>query len=84
MRGCGSFVSLLGLGSHARAATNVRARAILVKSHGAQLARIAALAERGQLKPTVSQTFTLDEAREAHVQSETGRTRGKIVLRVRD
>jgi NADPH:quinone reductase-like Zn-dependent oxidoreductase len=73
----GTLVSLVGLGGTARRATNIRAKAILVTPNGAQLARVADL-----VTPTVSHTFTLDQVRDAHVQSETGRTRGKIVLKV--
>jgi NADPH:quinone reductase-like Zn-dependent oxidoreductase len=73
----GTLVSIVGLGGTARAATNVRAHAILVKPNGAQLARVAKL-----VKPFVSHTFSLADAKSAHVQSESGRTRGKIVLQV--
>jgi NADPH:quinone reductase-like Zn-dependent oxidoreductase len=71
----GTLVSIVGLGGAARRATNIKAHAILVHPDGAQLARIAEL-----VKPVVSQTFPLDEVKAAHVQSESGRTRGKIVL----
>ncbi|HEX2120903.1 MAG TPA: zinc-binding dehydrogenase, partial [Thermoanaerobaculia bacterium] len=40
-------------------------------------------ASEGKLVPTVSHTFALAQAKEAHVQSESGRTRGKIVLELR-
>jgi NADPH:quinone reductase-like Zn-dependent oxidoreductase len=77
LRKGGTLVSLVGLGGNARRSTDIQAKAILVKPDGATLARIAEL-----VKPTVSHTFTLDRVRDAHVQSETGRTRGKIVLTV--
>lgn len=71
----GRLVSIVGLGAAARRATNIKAHAILVRPDGNQLARIAVI-----VKPVVTHTFTLDQVKEAHVQSETGRTRGKIVL----
>lgn len=44
--------------------------------------RIAALLEEGAVRPTVGETFALDRAVEAYRLSETGRVRGKIVVRV--
>jgi len=79
----GTLVSLVGLGGAARSDSRVRAQAILVKPDAAQLARIAALASEGKLVPAVSHTFPLERAKDAHVQSESGRTRGKIVLELR-
>lgn len=74
----GKLVSLVGV-----MRADPRAKAILVKADGAQLARIAELASQKKLVPVVSYTFPLARAKDAHVQSESGRTRGKIVLEVR-
>lgn len=60
----------------------VRATVIMVQPNGAQLAEIAGLIDAGKVKPHVSDTFPLAEATKAHEKSETGRTRGKIVLTV--
>jgi NADPH:quinone reductase-like Zn-dependent oxidoreductase len=79
----GILVSIVGLGATARNTTNVRAQSILVKPDAATLTRVAALADERRLQPTVSHSFPLQRAGDAHVQSETGRTRGKIVLKVR-
>lgn len=49
---------------------------------GEQLAEMAQSAESGHLAPTVSQVFPLAEAKEAHRLSESGRVRGKLVLRI--
>lgn len=84
LRPGGILVSIVGLGESARAVTNVRAKSILVEADGAQLAEIAELIETRHITPTVSHTLTLDQAKEAHVQSETGHTRGKVVLKIRD
>ncbi len=73
----GTLVSIVGLGGAARKATNIKARAILVHPDGAQLARLAEI-----VRPVVTHTFTLEQVKEAHLQSETGRTKGKIVLKV--
>ncbi|MFX1704741.1 NADPH:quinone reductase [Chitinophaga ginsengisegetis] len=55
---------------------------ILVASNGAEMASIAALMEQGLLRSIVSKTFSLEEMKQAHLQIETGRTVGKIIVRV--
>lgn len=59
----------------------LRGGAILVKPSGAQLAQIGAMIDAGTLKPYVSDALPLKDAAKAHELSETGRTRGKIVLK---
>jgi NADPH:quinone reductase-like Zn-dependent oxidoreductase len=54
----------------------------LVQPNGEQLAELATLIEAGKIKPHVSDTFPLKDAAKAHEKSQTGRTRGKIVLTV--
>ena len=51
-----------------------------VRPNGEQLAEIAGLVERGQLRPEVSRTFALEQAAEAQILSRDGHVRGKIVL----
>ncbi|MBT2383989.1 NADP-dependent oxidoreductase [Streptomyces sp. ISL-11] len=46
----------------------------------ADLAGLAGLVARGDLRPAVQETLPLTEAAKAHELSETGRVRGKIVL----
>ncbi|WP_353895370.1 NADP-dependent oxidoreductase [Glycomyces tritici] len=46
------------------------------------LKAITALVEAGQLKPTVAETYALEDAGKAHESLEPGRTIGKIVLTV--
>ncbi len=79
----GMLVSIVGDPSPRGADhAGVRAAAILVKPSGAQLARIATLIDEGKLKPVVTHEFALRDVAKAHDQSETGHTRGKIVLRI--
>jgi NADPH:quinone reductase-like Zn-dependent oxidoreductase len=61
-------------------------QAAFVASHpnGAKLAKIAELIDSGDLKPIVNRILPLPEARRAHELSQTGRTHGKIVLRVKE
>lgn len=48
------------------------------------LNRIAALVDDGKLRPEVGTILPLREARQAHELIQTGHTRGKIVLQVRE
>jgi NADPH:quinone reductase-like Zn-dependent oxidoreductase len=50
---------------------------------GEQLAQIAQLAERGMIKPLIDRTFSLDEAQAALDYSQSGRAKGKIVVKVK-
>jgi NADPH:quinone reductase-like Zn-dependent oxidoreductase len=54
----------------------------LVEPSGAQLAEIAKLMTSGAVRTHLSARFPLKDAAKAHQKSETGRTRGKIVLDV--
>ena len=56
----------------------------MVHPDPAQLARIAALIDSGELKPVITAVLPLAEAARAHELSQTGHGRGKIVLKVRD
>jgi NADPH:quinone reductase-like Zn-dependent oxidoreductase len=62
---------------------NLRGLVMLVQPNGAQLAKLAELVDSGKLKPHVSDTLPLGEVAKAHELSAAGRTRGKIVLKVR-
>jgi NADPH:quinone reductase-like Zn-dependent oxidoreductase len=59
-------------------------RAAFVASHpnGEQLAEIAKVIDSGKLAPVIDRILPLSEARRAHELSQSGHTRGKIVLRV--
>jgi len=51
-----------------------------VYSDGAAMQQIAHLLETGILKPHISHVFNFDQMREAHLQIESGRTVGKVVV----
>ncbi len=57
-----------------------RARVVLLRASGKQLAEICAWIEEGRFKTCVDQTFPLSEAAAAHESSRTFRTRGKLIL----
>jgi NADPH:quinone reductase-like Zn-dependent oxidoreductase len=51
-----------------------------VRSDGRNMKEISDLLEKGIIKSFISGTFSFDEVREAHLQIETGKTKGKIVV----
>jgi len=53
---------------------------VFVQPDAAQLGEIAALIDNGHVRPEISQVFPLQEADKAHIASQSGHTRGKIVL----
>ncbi len=59
-----------------------RAKLIVVKKRGEDLDLLARWVVEGKLRPLIEQVFPLEAVREAHERSESGRVRGKIVLRV--
>lgn len=59
-----------------------RARVVMVRPNGENLAYLARLAAQGQLKPKIEKIFPLAEIARAHELSEGGHVRGKIVLAV--
>ncbi|HEY9632943.1 MAG TPA: NADP-dependent oxidoreductase [Coleofasciculaceae cyanobacterium] len=60
----------------------VRSKMVGALPNGTQLSEIAALIDSGKVKPFVETVLPLSEARRAHEMSQSGRTRGKIVLQV--
>ena len=53
-----------------------------VYSNGNDMEHIASLLEKGILKPYISHVFQFDEMAQAHLQIETGRTIGKVVVKL--
>ena len=81
LREGGILVSLVGLVPEARnPPPGIRAQSILVRGDGSQLEQIGDLLAEDVIRPVVSYLFPLADAPEAHRQSETRSTRGKIVL----
>lgn len=61
----------------------VRSEVFFMWASGEQLAQIGALVEAGAIKPLVDRTFALDEVQQALDYSQSGRARGKIVIKVK-
>lgn len=55
---------------------------ILVQSSGEDMLAIAQLMEKGIIKSHISKTFSFDEMDKAHLQLESGRTVGKVVVTI--
>jgi len=79
----GTLVSIVGLTPEGRNPTrDIRVTSTLVQPNSEQLGMIGELIQEGIIRPIVSYRFPLAGAAEAHEQSQTRRTRGKIVLEI--
>lgn len=55
---------------------------MFMKANGGQLREIAALIERGAIRPIVDKVFPFDSINDAIAYVETGRAKGKVVIKV--
>lgn len=82
----GTLVSIVGGAKEPvqqlAAQKGVTAKNYLVQSSGEDMQQLATLLVEAHFKPIISQTFSFYQVADAHKQIETGRTRGKIVLKV--
>jgi NADPH:quinone reductase-like Zn-dependent oxidoreductase len=56
---------------------------LFMKANGDQLREIAALIDAGSIRPVVDRVFPFEATREALAYVETGRAKGKVVVKVR-
>ncbi len=79
----GVMVSTVG-GANAELAAKAGIRGVNMVSKGnaADLSELAALVERGDVKPRMGEVFRLEQAREAQDASQQGRAKGKILIKV--
>ncbi len=83
LREGGVLVTIAGGPPEAEAAARgARAELLIASPSGGQLAQLAGLVADGELHVEIAATLPLAEARKAHEMSESGHTRGKIVLTV--
>ncbi|WP_047043231.1 NADP-dependent oxidoreductase [Vibrio mexicanus] len=61
---------------------NVRAAFVFIEPSARILGELNALVESDQLRPVIEHRFPLEKIVEAHEQSQSGRTRGKIIVDV--
>jgi NADPH:quinone reductase-like Zn-dependent oxidoreductase len=66
----------------AAAERGARAELLMMSPSPEQLTRIAELVAAGDVHVEIAETFPLSEVRRAHTLSESGHTRGKIILAV--
>ena len=80
----GTIISIpTGLNEHVTEkakAKGVHGYFMLVQSNGDDMQQIASLLESGVLKAHVSETFVFEDMAAAHLQVESGRTVGKVVV----
>lgn len=81
----GILVSIVDPPSKATAVERgVRSAFVFIQPNGEQLTAIARLIDEGRMKPIIHTVLPLREVRQAHVISQGGHARGKIVLQVAD
>jgi len=81
----GILVSLVQPPSENKAKEHgVRGIRLGARANGRELAEIAKIVDAGKLAPVIDRILPLSEARRAHELSQSGHTRGKIVLRVKN
>lgn len=79
----GKIVSIMGFPDPSLAEKyKVRVEHVEVRPDGKQLKKIAALLQKGHIKPVVTQVYSLEEITKAHQASETGHVRGKIGIQI--
>ena len=76
------FVRLANLAALARTFLfpGKKASLVLVKPRSQELNEMRQLIEAGKVRSIISQSYSFSEIAQAHAASETGKTRGKIVL----
>ncbi len=79
----GTLISTTGLSDATKEKAKARgifALVMHVQSAGEDMQHIAQLLEEGELRSEVSKVFPLTQMGDAHLQVETGRTVGKVVV----
>jgi NADPH:quinone reductase-like Zn-dependent oxidoreductase len=56
---------------------------LFMRANGEQLSQITSLIESGSIRPVVDRVFPFEAAGEALRYIETGRSKGKVVVRVK-
>ena len=78
------FTRLLSAGARRKAKRlNTTFSFLFMRASGDQLREISALLDAGEIRPVVDRVFPFSSTNEALAYVETGRARGKVVIRVR-
>ena len=79
-----AILSLLSLGIRRKAKKrNVDFYFLFMKANGSQLEKIAKLIEADKIKPVVDRIFTFEQTNDALQYVESGRAKGKVVVKVK-
>lgn len=77
-------VSLLSLSARKKAKKlNIAFKFLFMRAEGNQLAEITKLIEAGIIKPIIDKVFQFEQTNEALSYVETGRSRGKVVVKIK-
>ena len=78
------FTRLLSSGARRKARSrNTTFSFLFMKANGDQLGKIAALIDAGHIRPVVDKVFPFQSTNEALAYVETGRAKGKVVIKVK-
>lgn len=78
-----SIMRLLSFGIRRKAKrSNVSFSFLFMRANGGQLAKISALIDSGVIRPVVDKVFPFESTREAMDYVETGRAKGKVVVKM--
>ena len=92
-----AFAKKLGLGWHLQMLTsllsmsvkrktkklNVNFRFLFMRAEGKQLSEITSLIEAGKIRPIIDKVFPFEQTNEAMSYVETGRSKGKVVVKIK-
>ena len=78
------FTRLLSSGARRKAkGLNTTFSFLFMKANGGQPQQIAALIDAGHIRPVVDKIFPFQSTNEALAYVETGRAKGKVVIKVK-
>ncbi|MFV5698356.1 NADP-dependent oxidoreductase [Flavobacterium sp. ZT3R17] len=78
------IIKLLSFGARNKAKKmNVSFKFLFMRAEGKQLGQITELIEAGVIKPIIDKIFPFEQTNEALAYVETGRSRGKVVVKVK-
>lgn len=84
LRDKGTLVSTVRVDEAAALKYGMTGKTFMANSNGARLQEIAGLIDKRKIRVVIDREFTLKEVKKAHALSESGKARGKIILRVHE